>query len=54
MSEFLAQNRTVQDRDDGAGQRLAGHRAWIISDGVAGHLAITRGIAETLGHVDGN
>ena len=49
MSEFLAQNRKVQDRDDGAGQRLAGHRAWIISDGVAGHLAITRGIAETLG-----
>lgn len=28
---------------------LAGHRAWIISDGVAGHLAITRGVAETLG-----
>jgi mitochondrial fission protein ELM1 len=28
---------------------LAGRRCWIISDGVAGHLAITRGIAETLG-----
>ncbi len=28
---------------------LTGRRAWIISDGVAGHLAITRGIAEALG-----
>ncbi len=28
---------------------LAGRRAWIISDGIAGHLAITSGIAETLG-----
>jgi mitochondrial fission protein ELM1 len=30
-------------------ETLAGRRGWIISDGVAGHLAITRGIAETLG-----
>jgi len=29
--------------------RLAGRRAWIISDGVAGHAAITQGVAETLG-----
>jgi mitochondrial fission protein ELM1 len=28
---------------------LAGRRAWIISDGVAGHLAITSGIADLLG-----
>ena len=28
---------------------LAGRRAWIISDGVRGHLAITGGVAETLG-----
>ena len=28
---------------------LTGRRCWIISDGVAGHLAITRGVAETLG-----
>jgi len=28
---------------------LAGRRAWIVSDGIAGHLAITRGVAETLG-----
>ena len=28
---------------------LAGRSAWIISDGITGHLAITRGIAETLG-----
>jgi hypothetical protein len=31
-----------------AAASLAGRRAWIISDGVAGHLAITRGVAETL------
>ncbi|MGF1619535.1 MAG: mitochondrial fission ELM1 family protein [Rhodomicrobiaceae bacterium] len=30
-------------------ETLAGRRGWIISDGVTGHLAITRGIAETLG-----
>jgi mitochondrial fission protein ELM1 len=30
-------------------ETLAGRRGWIISDGVAGHLAITCGIAETLG-----
>ena len=29
-------------------ETLAGRRGWIVSDGVAGHLAITRGIAETL------
>lgn len=29
--------------------RLAGRRAWIISDGIAGHLAITSGIADILG-----
>lgn len=28
---------------------LAGRRAWIISDGVRGHLTITEGVAETLG-----
>ena len=28
---------------------LTGRRCWIISDGVAGHMAITRGVAETLG-----
>lgn len=27
---------------------LAGRSAWIISDGIAGHLAITQGVAETL------
>ena len=43
MNEFLAQNLS---RSEGV---LRGARAWIISDGVAGHLAITRGIAETLG-----
>ena len=32
-----------------ASELLAGRRAWIISDGVAGHLAITRGVAEVLG-----
>jgi mitochondrial fission protein ELM1 len=32
-----------------AQSRLASRTAWIISDSVAGHLAITRGIAETLG-----
>ncbi|MGB0087333.1 MAG: mitochondrial fission ELM1 family protein [Rhodomicrobiaceae bacterium] len=32
-----------------SGQRLAGRRGWIISDGMAGHLAITRGVAEALG-----
>ena len=43
MNEFLAQNAT------GRAGPMAGRRAWIISDGVAGHLAITRGIAEALG-----
>jgi mitochondrial fission protein ELM1 len=47
MSEFLAQAPVIQP----ASRLLAGRRAWIISDGVAGHLAITRGIAETLGLV---
>ncbi len=28
---------------------LMGRRGWILSDGIAGHLSITRGIAETLG-----
>ena len=35
--------------DNVAPDSLAGRRGWIISDGVAGHLAITRGVAETLG-----
>ncbi len=33
----------------GDAESLAGRHAWIISDGVAGHLAITLGVAETLG-----
>ena len=33
----------------GAEPGLAGRCAWIISDGVAGHLAITRGVAEIVG-----
>ena len=35
--------------EESASKGLAGRRCWIISDGVAGHLAITRGVAETLG-----
>jgi uncharacterized protein len=42
MSDILAQTPP-------ASERLAGRRTWIISDGVAGHLAITRGVAEVLG-----
>ena len=42
MSDILAQALP-------ASELLAGRRAWIISDGVAGHLAITRGVAEVLG-----
>ncbi|WP_170937209.1 MULTISPECIES: mitochondrial fission ELM1 family protein [Rhodomicrobium] len=34
---------------DANAEALRGRRGWIISDGVAGHLAITRGIAQTLG-----
>lgn len=49
MSEFLAQNLAAPAGGRPAGESVAGRRAWIISDGVAGHLAITRGIAETLG-----
>ncbi len=49
MSEFLAQNVVLPAQDSPADGVLAGRRAWIISDGVAGHLAITRGVAETLG-----
>lgn len=49
MSEFLAQNSEAETGASAANRPLAGRRAWIISDGVAGHLAITRGIAETLG-----
>jgi uncharacterized protein len=33
------------------GGKLAGRHAWIIYDGVRGHLAITGGVAETLGLV---
>jgi mitochondrial fission protein ELM1 len=49
MSEFLAQNTETVDMPPAEAGPLAGRRAWIISDGVAGHLVITRGIAETLG-----
>ena len=48
MSEFLAQNTAMKAQAEPTGRPLAGRRAWIISDGVTGHLAITRGIAETL------
>jgi len=49
MSEFLAQNPVIGTEATLTARPLEGRRAWIISDGVAGHLAITRGIAETLG-----
>ncbi len=47
----IAQDKSQQD--SAAAQpgelSLAGRSAWIISDGITGHLAITRGVAETLG-----
>ena len=48
MSEYLAQKPATQIQAGPVGTLLAGRRAWIISDGVTGHLAITGGIAETL------
>lgn len=44
-----AKSINIVAENDAALERLKGQSAWIISDGVAGHLAITRGIAETLG-----
>jgi mitochondrial fission protein ELM1 len=49
MSELLAQDMAAGHSPGADGRPLAGRRSWIISDGVAGHLAITRGIAQTLG-----
>jgi uncharacterized protein len=43
MSDILAEKASLPTG------LLAGRSAWIVSDGVAGHLAITRGVAETLG-----
>lgn len=43
---------SLQPKDEAAGSRgrpLAGARAWIVSDGKAGHEAMCRGVAEALG-----
>jgi mitochondrial fission protein ELM1 len=41
--------RAESTEPQSGGVQLSRRRAWIISDGVAGHLAITRGVAERLG-----
>jgi hypothetical protein len=47
--ENIAPTVAKESGSVGSAFALAGRRGWIISDGVAGHLAITRGVAETLG-----
>lgn len=49
MSEFIAPSISSAELEDSINLLLTGRRAWIISDGVAGHLAITQGIANVLG-----
>jgi mitochondrial fission protein ELM1 len=47
--ENIAPTVTEESASKGLAFGLAGRRGWIVSDGVAGHLTITRGVAEILG-----